>query len=144
MVDSARRRLSISTRVTARDSITLVRAGDDFPSATKPSAIFSLPRHAATRLFQMKLAAWATPIGTAQTQGFPHGVRRKSSTLSSAVLPVSMPGGPSRDPEPQIRLVCYPTLFSLTCSLFAWIRRLFVRLRSLDPSGVLFWCSCNP
>ena len=35
------------------------KPGDDFPFSptTKLSAIFTLPRHAATRLFQMKLAA---------------------------------------------------------------------------------------
>ena len=45
---------------------------DDFPfsPSTKLSAIFTLPRHGATRLFQMKLAAsysMATQTGTAQT-----------------------------------------------------------------------------
>ena len=46
---------------------------DDFPffPSTKLSAIFTLPRHAATCLFQMKLAI---RTGTAQTRGFAHDV----------------------------------------------------------------------
>ena len=79
------------------------RPRDDFPfspSTTKLSAGFSLPRHAATRLLQVSWlppTSWATPIGTAQTQGFARDVKRKSrqlNTLYFAVLLVSMPGNP--------------------------------------------------
>ena len=64
-----------------------------FSPSTKLWAIFSLSRHAATRLFQMELAA-------SYLLGRP-GVRRKSrqlTTLYSDVPPVSVPGGPSPKP----------------------------------------------
>ena len=75
---------------------------DDFPFSptTKPSATPILPRHAATRLFQMKLpppTSWAIPTGIVQNQGSAHGARRKSrpqSMLYSVALPVNMPEGP--------------------------------------------------
>ena len=76
---------------------------DDFPfsRSTKLSAIFTLPYHAATRLFQMKLAAsylLGHPNRHLPDPGLcprcEEEIERRLSTLYSASPPVGSPEGP--------------------------------------------------
>ena len=85
---------------------------EDYPftPSTKPAATFTLPRHAATRLFQMKLAA-SYLLGRPNLHRPEPGLCPRCEEEIEHALSIPLPrtsirpGVLPRDPGPQVRLV---------------------------------------